>query len=164
MASVDKRSNGKYLARWREYPGGPQKSRQFSRKVDADQFLVEVQHRLLSGTYTPPAAGQMTLAAYAGEWLGRRSWAPSTHDRIARELRRHILPTLGDRPLSSLRRAHVEEWAKALPLAASSARMVYETLSNLLSAAATTSASPATPPKAPAWPGPRWCRSYRSPP
>ena len=85
MASVDKRSNGKYLARWREYPAGPQKSRQFAKKGDAERFLVDVQHRLMSGTYTPPTAGQMTLETYADEWLGRRSWAPATHDRIERE-------------------------------------------------------------------------------
>lgn len=147
MASVDRRSNGKYLARWREYPGGPQKTRTFTRKVDAEQFLVEVQHRLLTGTYTPPQAGQVTLATYAAEWLGRRSWAPSTHDRIARELRLHILPALGARPLSSLRRAHVEEWAKALPLAPSSARMVYETLSNMLTAAVDDERIPRNPAK-----------------
>jgi integrase len=135
MASVDKRSNGKYLARWREFPGGPQLSRQFVRKVDAEQHIVKVQHDLLTGAYVTPKAGQVTVAEYAGEWTARRSWAPATHDRIERELRLHILPTLGQRPLSSLRRRHVEEWAKTLPLSASSARMVYETLSSMLSAA-----------------------------
>ncbi len=27
MASIDKRPDGRYRARWREYPGGPQKTR-----------------------------------------------------------------------------------------------------------------------------------------
>lgn len=147
MASVEKRPNGQWRARWREYAGGPQKARHFVKKSEAEQFLVEIQHRLLSGTYTPPTAGQMTVAAYSADWLGRRSWAPATHDRIARELRLHILPALGSRPLSSLRRAHVEEWAKALPLAASSARMVYETLSNMLSAAVDDERIPRNPAK-----------------
>ncbi len=35
MASIDRRANGKYLARWREFPNGPQKTKQFARKVDA---------------------------------------------------------------------------------------------------------------------------------
>ena len=135
MASIDKRSNGKYRARWREFPGGPQRTRHFQRKVDAEQFLVDVQHRILSGAYVAPDAGRMTVRAYSEEWVARRSWAPATHDRIARELRLHILPRFGERPLSSLRRSHIEEWAKTLPLAASSARMVYETLSNMLAAA-----------------------------
>lgn len=147
MASIDRRPSGKYLARWREYPGGPQTSRAFARKVDAERFLVEVQHRLMTGTYTPPAAGQITLEAYAAEWLERRSWAPATHERIARELRLHILPALGARPLSSIRRAHIEEWVKALPLAPSSARMTYETLSHLLSAAVDDERIPRNPAK-----------------
>jgi integrase len=135
MASIDKRPNGTYRARWREYPGGPQKTKQFSRRLDAERFLVDVPHRLLRGAYTPPSAGQVTVAAYADDWLSRRTWAPATHDRIERELRRHILPALGSRPLASLHRSHIEEWAKALPLAPSSSRMVYETLASMLAAA-----------------------------
>ena len=135
MASIDKRRDGRWRARWREYPSGPQRAQHFTRKIDAEQFLVDVQHRVLIGTYTPPSAGQITVRAYAADWMSRRSWAPATHDRIEREMRIHILPKLGDRPLASLRRSHLEEWATGLALAASSARMVYETLSNLLSAA-----------------------------
>jgi len=39
MASIDKRSDGRYRARWREYPGGPQKDRHFARKFGAEHFL-----------------------------------------------------------------------------------------------------------------------------
>jgi integrase len=147
MASIDKRPNGKWRARWREYPAGPQKTKHFTRKIDAEQFLVDIQHRLLSGTYTPPSAGQVTVAAYAEDWLGRRTWALGTHERVERELRRHILPALGSRPLASLRRAHIEEWAKALPLAVSSARLVYVTLSSMLAAAVDDERIPRNPAK-----------------
>lgn len=135
MASVDKRPNGQWRARWREYPGGPQRAQHFGRKVDAERHLVDVQHRVLTGTYTAPSAGQVTVEAYAQEWLARRTWAPATRDRVERELRLHIIPTLGRRPLASLRRAHVEEWAKALPLAPSSANAVSRTLRAMLGAA-----------------------------
>ncbi len=147
MASIDKRPGGKYRARWREYPGGPQKTRTVGRKADAERFLVDVQHRLLTGTYTPPTAGQITLEAYASEWLGRRSWAPATHDRVERALRLHILPAFGRMPLASVRRSQVEQWAKSLPLAASSARMVYEVLSNMLGAAVEDERIPRNPAK-----------------
>lgn len=135
MASIDKRPDGRWRARWREYPGGPQKAEHFRRKVDAEDFLVTVQHRLLAGTYTPPAAGKMTVAAYAEEWTGRRHWAASTTERRERELRIHILPTLGPRPLASIRRAHIEEWAAALPLVPSSVATVFETVRALFEAA-----------------------------
>ena len=147
MASIDKRPDGRWRARWREWPGGPQRAQHFARKVDAERFLVDVQHRLLSGTYTPPSAGQISVRAYAADWMTRRTWAPATHDRIEREMRIHILPVLGDRPLASLRRPHIEEWANSLPLAASSARIVYETLSSMLEAAVDDERIPRNPAK-----------------
>ncbi len=135
MASVDKRPDGRYRARWREYPNGPQKSKTFARKREAEVFLADLQHRLLAGTYTPPEAGRITLAAYAEEWLRRRHWAVSTAEGVERMLRLHILPELGRWPLAGLRRSHIEEWAAGLPLAPSSVRTLHRTLASLLGAA-----------------------------
>jgi Phage integrase, N-terminal SAM-like domain len=103
MASVDRRPNGKWRARWREYPGGPQRARHFSRKIDAERFLVDVEHRLLSGSYAPPAAGRMRVEDYAAEWMARRGpgWRDSTAQRYERELRLHVFPNLGDWPLAA---------------------------------------------------------------
>jgi integrase len=137
MASIDRRPNGQWRARWREFPGGPQRTKQFARKVDATRFLTDVEHRLLAGSYTPPSAGQITVADYATEWTARRHWRASTADRVERELRRWILPTLGQRPLVSLRRAHVEEWAATLELAPSSVAVVAQTLGAMLASAVT---------------------------
>jgi hypothetical protein len=39
VASIDKRPDGRYRARWRVYPGGPQKTRHFDRKGAAERFL-----------------------------------------------------------------------------------------------------------------------------
>lgn len=147
MASIDKRPNGRWRARWREYPGGPQRTRTFEKKSQAERFLVDVEHRILSGTYTPPEAGQVTVAEYAREWIGRRVWAPATHDRVERALRLHIVPALGSRPLASIRRAHVEEWARSLPLAPSSARTVVETFSAMLACAVDDERIPRNPAK-----------------
>ena len=137
MASVDKRPNGRWRARWREYPGGPQRARHFARKLDAERFLVEVQHRLMTGQYTSPAAGRITAGQYAVEWLERRRrrWRAATYDRYERELRLHIVPTVGDWPIANLRREHVEAWVADLPLAPSSSTLVAQTLGSLLASA-----------------------------
>jgi len=135
VASIDKRQDGRYRARWREYPNGPQRTRTFARKRDAETFLADLQHRLLAGTYTPPEAGKITVAAYADEWLRRRHWAASTSEGVERMLRLHILPELGGWPLAALRRAHIEQWASGLSLAPSSIRTLHRTLSSLLAAA-----------------------------
>jgi integrase len=97
--------------------------------------LTEVEHSLLSGTYTPRQAGQITLTDYAEEYVSRRHWRPQTAERKERELRLHILPTLGSVPLASLTRARIETWAKDLNLAPSSVHTVHATLSAVLNAA-----------------------------
>ncbi len=91
--------------------------------------------------------GRVTVGSYAAEWQSRRTWAPATHDRIEREMRRYILPAFEHRPLATLRRPHIEEWAKNLPLAASSARIVFETLSSMLAAAVDDDRIPRNPAK-----------------
>jgi integrase len=147
MASVDRRPNGKWRARWREYPGGPQRAKHFGRKIDAERFLVDVQHRLLSGVYTPPSAGRITVREYAEEWMGRRwrQWRESTRDRYERELRLHIVSQLGDWPIASLRREHVEAWVAGLSLAPSSAALAAQTLGTMLSCAVEDGRIPVNP-------------------
>ena len=49
MASIDKRPNGTYRARWREVPGGPQRTKHFDRKLDAQRFLVEIEGLVVGG-------------------------------------------------------------------------------------------------------------------
>jgi integrase len=136
MAYIRKRSTG-YLVCWREYPGAPEKSKAFPKgqKAAADRFRADLEHRLFFGTYVEPQAGQITVAAYAEEWAGRRHWRPSNVERVERELRLHILPALGARPLSSLRRAHIEGWAAGLDLAPATVHTMHATLSSLLEAA-----------------------------
>ena len=63
--SIDKRPNGTYRARWREIPGGPQKTATFDRKIDALRHLTAMNAALLHGTYVDPAAGKLRVKGYA---------------------------------------------------------------------------------------------------
>ena len=63
MASIDKRPNGRYRTRWREYPGGPQKTGHFDRKGDAQQFLDGVRGDLAHGLYVDPAESSIAGSA-----------------------------------------------------------------------------------------------------
>jgi len=51
MVSIDKRQDGHYRARWREYPGGPQKTKQFSRKKEAEIFVKGSAHTPSSSSH-----------------------------------------------------------------------------------------------------------------
>ena len=100
MASIDRRPGGKYRARWREFPGGPQRTKQFARKIDAERHLVDVQHRIMSGSYIQPEATRVTFAPFVDTHLARQPWRASTADKAAEALGR-ARATFGDRPLGS---------------------------------------------------------------
>jgi integrase len=134
MASIQKRPDGRWRARYRD-PDGKEHAHHATTKAAAQRWLDAETAKIVTNSWVDPRAGKVTVGEYATEWRARRVWAPATADRIDREFRLHILPTFANRPLVSLRRAQIEEWVTGLPLAASSARMVFETLSNLLSAA-----------------------------
>jgi hypothetical protein len=68
MASIDRRPNGKWGARWREYPGGPQKARHFARKIDAQQFVTRIEASVLDGSYRDPALRRTPVRDYAEAW------------------------------------------------------------------------------------------------
>jgi hypothetical protein len=75
MASIDKRPDGRYRARWREYPGGPQRSKHFDRKIDAEQHLVKTQHDLLTGAYIDPNKARTTVKEFYSIWKVRQTVA-----------------------------------------------------------------------------------------
>ena len=137
MASIDKRPNGQWRARWREYPGGPQRAQHFGRKVDAEAHLVKQQHAIATGSYVSPEAARVSLEDYATRWLARMgpTWRPATADLVALSIRRHVLPTLGGRPVTSLRRGDVEALCASLPLAPSTVRTIHQHVGQLLGAA-----------------------------
>ena len=64
MASIDERPNGKWRARYREHPGGPQRARHFDRTVDAEHVLTNVQSHGLNRAFwgLPPSVTTTTLA------------------------------------------------------------------------------------------------------
>ena len=52
-------------------PDGRERSRSFTTKAAADNFLTQVEHSKLAGSYRDPDAGRVTLRKYAEEWARR---------------------------------------------------------------------------------------------
>jgi integrase len=134
MASIDKRPSGQYRARWREYANGPQKTRSFDRKRDAERWLTEVEHGLMTGAYIDPALGRVTLRDFSAVYVERQPWRPSTRSTATGALA-HVLPVLGDRPLSAIRRGDVQAVLTGLALAPSTVGLVRQHLTGVLEAA-----------------------------
>jgi integrase len=137
MASIDRRVDGRYRARWREYPGGPQKTRQFARKGDAERFLDAVRGDLAHGTYVDPAGGRMLFRDYAEQWRSIQVHRSTTTAQVETYLRRHAYPHLGSRQLGAIRRSDVQAWVKELTrvLAPGSVELVYRWVSTIFKAA-----------------------------
>src|SRR5919206_2763605 len=107
MASIDKRPDGRYRARWREYPTGPQKVRHFSRKRDAERFLDPIRGDLAHGVYVDPGGGRTLFQEYAERWRVIQVHRSRTADQVETYLRLHAYPTLGGRQLGAIRRSDV---------------------------------------------------------
>jgi integrase len=93
----------------------------------------------LRGEWTDPAAGKITLASFAAEWLPSLvHLRPSTRHRYESLLRAHITPALGDLRIAALRPLDVQSMLAGMlqeGLSPTTARHAYVLLSELLKAA-----------------------------
>lgn len=84
-------------------PDGQERLRVFASKDKAAAFAAEVESTKKQGTYVDDAAGRETFQEYAERWRKTRPQKEQTMVATERRLRNHVYPTIGDRPLSSLR-------------------------------------------------------------
>jgi integrase len=133
MGSIDKRSDGRYRARWRE-ADGRQRSKHFQKKVDAQRFLATVVVEQSEGRYIAVEAGRVTLRAYSAQWVAGQVWRPSTHERMAHVLEHYVLPEFGDRELRQIRASEVQSWVARMStrLAPSTVEAYYRVLAALM--------------------------------
>lgn len=103
----------RWQVRYRD-PDGQSRNRSFDRKVEAERFVVELQHRLNRGTYVDERAGRMLFADYAAEWLDRQLVAPTTRAALELRLRVHLMPQWGTWPLVKITAADVQRWLRRL--------------------------------------------------
>ncbi|WP_433503549.1 hypothetical protein ACQP04_28125 [Pseudonocardia halophobica] len=108
MASIKRRPNGSWRARYRD-ADGREHARHFPRKIDAQAWLDEVTAAVVTGRYVDPRAGRVTLDDFYRDWSGRQVWVPSTATSSALALRDS---GLGPMPIGSIRRSHVEGWSR----------------------------------------------------
>lgn len=108
--NIAKRPNGKWRARYRD-ESGQEITRHFDRRVDAQFWLDQIIASVITGTYADPRAGQITFAAFYGEWSARQVWVPGTV--VAMALAARTVP-FSDKPMRLIRRSDVEVWIKSM--------------------------------------------------
>lgn len=113
MASIAKRDNGTWRARYRD-ADGKEHARHFGRKVDAQRWLDETTAAVVTGSYVDPKTARTTVAAWCETWLaGYATRRPSTV-RQAQVHLAQIVAAFGPMPLSAVRPSHVKSWTAKL--------------------------------------------------
>lgn len=114
MASIAKRPDGQYRARYRDL-AGKEHSKHFARKVDAQKWLDRATAQLVAGTHVDPRLGKRTVASWFEEWWPSTvNLRASTRHRDEGLFRGHVLPALGDQPLNSVTQPQVVALVAAL--------------------------------------------------
>lgn len=142
VPTVDHGKGERWQVRWRD-ENGKQLKRNFARKTGsdperhADAFDARIRAGLDDGSYVNPAGGNTTFRDYAEDWRKSRTHDVWTSERIERELRLHVYPVIGHRPLRDLakRPTLTQAWIKGLNMAPGTARQVVRDVSSVFLAA-----------------------------
>ncbi|MGH3601090.1 MAG: hypothetical protein ACRDQH_12595, partial [Pseudonocardiaceae bacterium] len=87
MASISKRPDGRWRARYRD-DAGREHARHFGRKVDAQRWLDGVTASVVTATYVDPDRSRITVGEWAAVWLsGKVNLKASTKARYEGILR-----------------------------------------------------------------------------
>lgn len=112
ISSYQTKGGVRFVVAWRvpDPRGGTKQQKQggFATKRAAQQRLREVLADMDRGTFVVPAS--TTFAGYAEEWLLRQSarLKPATMKSYSRNLRRLVLPAIGQVPLQAVETRHLD--------------------------------------------------------
>jgi len=96
LGTVELLPSGRYRASYRREGRKFTAPRTFTTHTEADAWLASEFADRARGVWRDPDAGQVTLRAYAADWLANRpDLAPRTQDNYRRNLDRWILPRVG---------------------------------------------------------------------
>lgn len=113
MASIKKRPDGQWRARYRD-GSGKEHSRHFSRRVDGQAWLDTVTASLMAGTHVDPRTARTTVGEWCDTWLeGYRTNRASTVRQAEVHLAR-IRTEFGPIQLQAVRPSHVKGWTSKL--------------------------------------------------
>lgn len=113
MASVKRRENGQWRARYRD-GAGREHAQHFGRKVDAQQWLDTVTSSLVQGTHVDPKTARMTVEAWCATWLAGYATRRASTVRQARVHVAQINRAFGSHRLADVRPSQVRAWTAQL--------------------------------------------------
>ncbi|MFB6517476.1 tyrosine-type recombinase/integrase [Streptomyces sp. NPDC056401] len=126
---------GAWQARYRD-PAGTQKSKNFAKKNEADDFLDDVRTRVRRRTYHDPKRGEITLTAWWEKWWpAQPKRAVTTTNRKVSNWTAHLKPRWGEWRLCDLEFMELQAWLTRDVKGYHTQKKVLELLSAMLRAA-----------------------------
>jgi hypothetical protein len=111
MASIKKREDGKWRARYRD-AAGREHAKHFTLRIDAQRWLDEMAASLVTGLYVDPKTAKTTVEKWCETWLeGYKTRRPGTV-KLARVHIKLINKEFGPLPLSAVRPSMVKAWTR----------------------------------------------------
>ena len=146
MASIAKRPDGRWRARYRD-PSGKEHAKHFDRKIDAQRWLDETTAAVVTGQYVDPRAGKVKFGDYARSWQVAQIHRRNTALAVDSALRVHAIPAFGSRPIASIRPSEVQGFVRRLSesLEPSTVRIIYQHMRSVFRAAEGDRLIPRTP-------------------
>lgn len=124
MASIKKRTDGIWRARYRDQ-AGREHAKHFSRKVDAQRWLDEVTTAVVTGTYVDPKTARTTVEEWCASWLAGYGTRRASTVRQGRVHVARIVAEFGPRRLGDVRPSHVKAWTAKLKAEGAADSYVY---------------------------------------
>lgn len=146
MASIKKRPDGRWRARYRD-AAGKEHARHFDRRSEGQRWLDEVTASVVTGTYVSPKAGAISFREYAEQWRASQPYRPSTAEVVRVALVNRVYPLVGDVRLADFTPDTVQRMVKALEdsYAPSTVEVTYSYVSTVFKAAVASRRIASTP-------------------
>ena len=135
MASISKRADGRWRARYRD-AAGKEHARHFVRRVDAQSWLDSVTTAVGTGSYVDPSRARVTVGTVAEQWFaGKINLRATTRARYESALRVHVLPRWSETRLDRVEHGDIQRWLADLSgdgQSGASVRKAHGVLSSIL--------------------------------
>jgi len=113
MASIKKREDGQWRARYRD-AAGKEHARHFDRRVDAQRWVDDVTASLVQGTHVDPKTARTTVGQWCATWLEGYATRRASTVRQARVHIAQINKAFGSTRLADVRPSQVKAWTAQL--------------------------------------------------
>ena len=114
FGSIDQLQSGRWRARYRDGAGRAH-SRVFKTKTDASAFLATIETDLLRGDWNDPRLTGVPVRVWAEQWFETTAHLkPKTRVEYASNLRNHVLPFFGDKPVGAIDALGVRQFVSTL--------------------------------------------------